>query len=139
MTLGLFRDVETQSCPVLKPLTGHTNYVNSVAFGPDGKYIVSGSRDGKLRLWDAASGDPVGTPLEGHTDSVLSVAFSPDGKHVASGGFDTTLRHWPILESWAEALCAKLPRNMTHAEWKKVIPAQFAYIKQCPNLPVPPD
>ncbi|HOX60081.1 MAG TPA: hypothetical protein PLC99_24660 [Verrucomicrobiota bacterium] len=138
-TLRRLGDVATKSCPVLKPLTGHTDYVNSVAFGPDGKYIVSGSRDGKLRLWDATSGDPVGIPLEGHTDSVLSVAFSPDGKHAASGGFDTTLRHWPILESWAEALCAKLPRNMTHAEWQKVIPAQFAYIKQCPNLPVPPD
>ena len=32
-----------------------------------------------VRLWDAATGQPVGQPLTGHTDTVISVAFSPDG------------------------------------------------------------
>ena len=38
----------------------------SVAFSPDGKRIVSGSADKTLRLWDAATGQPVGEPLRGH-------------------------------------------------------------------------
>lgn len=62
----------------LQTLEGHTDYVYSVAFSPDGKQIVSGSWDNTVRLWDAATG-AVLQILEGHTSYVNSVAFSPDG------------------------------------------------------------
>jgi WD40 repeat protein len=77
------------------PLTGHTNGVNSVAFGPDGHRIASGSDDSTVRLWNADTGQQIGAPLTGHTDGVNSVAFSPDGRRIASGG-DTTVRLWDV-------------------------------------------
>ncbi|KAG2069068.1 hypothetical protein BDR04DRAFT_1022573, partial [Suillus decipiens] len=43
-----------------------------------------------VRLWDAATGQPVGEPLRGYTDQVLSVWFSPDGTHIVSGSQDET-------------------------------------------------
>jgi WD40 repeat protein len=49
---------------------GHTDTVENAAFSPDGKRIVSASDDGTLRLWDAATGHPIGQPLQGHTDKV---------------------------------------------------------------------
>src|SRR6202167_3466909 len=58
---------------------GHRDHVQSVAFSPDGKQIVSGSRDGTVRIWDIETGQTVVGPFEGHTDWVNSVAFSPDG------------------------------------------------------------
>ena len=39
--------------------------MNSVAFSPDGHRIVSGSADNTVRLWDAATGQPIGEPLTG--------------------------------------------------------------------------
>jgi len=64
-------------------LNGHTNWVTSVAFSPDGKQIVSGSRDPPVRLWDATIGALQQT-LVG--PGVMSVTFSPDGKQVSASG-----------------------------------------------------
>ncbi len=48
--------------PDRQPLTGHTDQVNSVAFSPDGKTLASGSGDDTIRLWDVATGRPIGSP-----------------------------------------------------------------------------
>ena len=74
-------------------LEGHTSYVNSVSFSPDGKRIVSGSSDKTIRIWDATTGKELET-LEGHTIAVNSVSFSPDGKRIVSGSYDRTIRIW---------------------------------------------
>ncbi len=53
------------------------------------------SNDGTGRLWDAATGTPIGRPLR-HQAQVSTVAFSPDGKTVATGSNDTTCRLWNV-------------------------------------------
>ena len=78
------------------PLQGHASSVNSVAFSPDGRHIVSGSNDETIRLWDALTGGEMGNPLQGPTSWVRSVAFSPDGRHIVSGSEDNTIRLWDV-------------------------------------------
>ncbi|KAE9390723.1 WD40 repeat-like protein, partial [Gymnopus androsaceus JB14] len=75
-------------------ITGHTSNVNSVAFSPDGKRIVSGSSDKTVCIWNAETGMIIGEPLQGHRDYVNSVAFSPDGKRIVSGSSDNTVCIW---------------------------------------------
>jgi WD40 repeat protein/serine/threonine protein kinase len=67
----------------LRTLEGHTDEVWSVTVSPDGKYLVSGGWDHKIRLWDAETGRGLGI-LGEHMSWVYSVAFSPDGKRLAS-------------------------------------------------------
>ena len=67
----------------------------SIVYSPDGTRLASGSEDGIVRLWEAATGDEVHR-LEGHMDEVQSVAFSPDGMLVASGSSDGTVRLWEV-------------------------------------------
>ncbi|KAH6696713.1 WD40-repeat-containing domain protein [Leptodontidium sp. MPI-SDFR-AT-0119] len=86
--------VETHWNAMLQILEGHTDVVTSVAFSSDGKQIVSGSDDGTVRLWDAATGHQVLPILEGHISGVSSVAFSPDGTQIVSGSSDETVRLW---------------------------------------------
>ncbi len=62
----------------------HSSGVNSVAFSPDGKKIVSGSHDGTIKIWSVASGKEIAT-LKRKGYIVSCVAFSPDGNKIISG------------------------------------------------------
>ncbi len=86
----------------IRTLIGHTNWVNSVAFSPDGKLLVSGSADCTIKLWQVHTGIEIQT-LTGHSDPVSSVAYSPrtatttknqERQLVASGSNDYTIKLW---------------------------------------------
>jgi len=91
--------------------------LRSVAFSPDGTKIVSGSKDGTIRIWDlgapralkiappwpklttvlACLADALGLLSEktnAHGYSIRSVAFSPDGTKIVSGSSDGTISVW---------------------------------------------
>ena len=76
-------------------LSGHSNWVRSIAFSSDGVYLVSGSYDKTVKLWDMQTGGIV-KEFAGHNRQVQSVCISSNSTVVASGSFDQTVRLWDI-------------------------------------------
>ncbi|HEV2947830.1 MAG TPA: protein kinase [Gemmataceae bacterium] len=70
----------------------HPAVVEAVAMSPDGKMILTGSRDNCSRLWDAGSGALL-QRLE-HEEGVTAVAFSTDCKIVVTGSHDGKAQSW---------------------------------------------
>ena len=76
-------------------LTGHSHWVNSLAFSQRDRLLASGSSDNTIKLWDVATQTEI-TTLRGHSDPVISVAYSQDGCILASGSSDNTIKLWDV-------------------------------------------
>jgi hypothetical protein len=91
----LKRSLTAPDGPLIRMLEGHTSRVTAVVVTPDDHYVVSGSADHTLRVWDLATGETK-TTLQGHTSRVSAVVVTPDGRHVVSRSWDNTLRVWDL-------------------------------------------
>jgi hypothetical protein len=69
-------------------MVGHTEYVECVAFLPDGKHAVSGAGDGTIRVWNLDKGEEVaGDRFPGLRHQALWISVTRDGKYLLSGDF----------------------------------------------------
>ncbi|WP_182874095.1 WD40 repeat domain-containing protein [Microbispora sp. H10670] len=75
----------------------HTEAIGGVAFHPDGRLLATRTegRNATVRLWDVATGEPVGDPLTARNGWVHELAFHPDGHLLAAAG-DAALRLWDV-------------------------------------------
>src|SRR5690606_407620 len=81
----------TDQYRVIGELTGHTNWVLTLAFSPDGVRLASGGADSTIRVWDVAGGQALGAPQRDHRGWVRSLRFSPTGDRIASTADDGTV------------------------------------------------
>ena len=91
--------IDPSSGKELATLSGHADYVRSIAFSPDGKMLAAGGgppqRSGEIKIWDLQSHQLLKT-MQGHKDCIYSIAWSPDGKIIASGSYDKTVKLWDV-------------------------------------------
>ncbi|CUA76103.1 Kinesin-like protein KIF21B [Homo sapiens] [Rhizoctonia solani] len=80
---------------VAGPLRGHTDKIILYTFSADSRYLVTGSLDRTICMWDLNKGELVGVPFRGHASRVMGVALSPDAFRVVScSDYDVTIRIW---------------------------------------------
>ncbi len=77
---------------------GHSTSITAVAFSPNGRWLASGSQDGGVKIWEAASGRELRT-LPGHDQPVTALQFSPDGRWLATASEDRTVKIWDVNNS----------------------------------------
>ena len=77
----------------LSAIFSHEEGVVAVALSADGKMALTGSWDKTARLWNTATGKPIGPPLV-HEREVVAVALSADGKTALTGSHDKTAHLW---------------------------------------------
>lgn len=85
--------------PGVKPaqvVENHADWVFAVAFAPDGKHLLTASRDKTAKVWDLAAKESVTTFPE-HQNTVYAIAPNGTTKMAVSGGEDNQVRFWNAL------------------------------------------
>ena len=114
LTAPLTEDTPLRVLPEAQILGGHSGYVTAVAWSPDGHHILTGSEDGTVRIWDAATGDNTLTLT--HKASVTAVAWSPDARHILTASRDRTVRIWDATTG-----DNTLTLTLTHTDWVRAV------------------
>lgn len=86
---------DIQSGSLHYSIKAHQGWVNSVAFSPDGRMLVSGSMDKTIALWDVKTGKAI-KRIDNQSSYVNSTTISPDGCFIAVGSVDEMVRLWDI-------------------------------------------
>ncbi|NJL63212.1 MAG: NACHT domain-containing protein [Methylacidiphilales bacterium] len=72
---------------------GHTDWITSVAFHPQGNFVVTGSHDRRLMLWNIHDGQCVAS-FDAHSHRITCAKFNSQGNIIGSSSFDGTVRLW---------------------------------------------
>jgi WD40 repeat protein len=114
--------VELPSDPLMARLSRDA-HVESLAFSPNGKWLVTGGTDALIRVWEVATRTEV-RRFSGHEKRVTFVAFGPGGRSVLSSGEDGAVYEWGLRpksaaktsDPWTE-LGADEPAAAYRAVW----------------------
>ena len=77
------------------PHPGDFYGIFAVEFSPDGQWILSGHKDGRMRLWDWKAGNLVCPPMQ-HPGEVYDVKFTADGRYALAAVRLSTVHVWDL-------------------------------------------
>ncbi len=80
---------------LLKEYRPHEETIYSLVITPDRKYIITGSFDKSIKVWELESGNSLHT-LEAHEQEVTAVNISSDGSKIITGSEDKTVKLWKL-------------------------------------------
>jgi len=81
---------------VLYEFEGHTNWVLSLAYSPDGRLLASGGADLNVIVWDIENLQALGQISTRHTDWIRRIEFNSDGAEMLTASADGTLKRFDV-------------------------------------------
>ncbi len=105
--------------------TCKTDEGSCIAYVPNSRFVVIGTKDGKVQIADTASGDLV-ADIQAHNGTIHTIAVRPDGKGFMSGGTDREVKFWDFNLS-NNILSAALTRELK-------MPSDVLCVKYSPTL-----
>ncbi|CAH01450.1 snoRNA-binding rRNA-processing protein PWP2 [Kluyveromyces lactis] len=94
--LGQLIVYEWQSESYILKQQGHFDTLNGLCYSPDGSKIVTASHEGKIKIWDVASGFCLAT-FDEHAGGVSAVEFAKKGQVLFSASLDGTVKAWDLI------------------------------------------
>ncbi len=79
---------------LIKEWQAHANSVFTLRYTPDYKFLISGSRDARLKAWDVTSNYIQSEEVVAHLFAINHLDFSPDGKHFVTCSMDKSIKVW---------------------------------------------
>ena len=88
------RIFNAETLELKQEIDAHANSVFTLAYTPNGKYLLSGSRDAHLRVWNCENNFEEHTAIIAHMFTINHLTFSPDGKYFATCSMDKSIKVW---------------------------------------------
>jgi len=90
------RVFDAESLDLLHTIPAHQNSVFALRYSPDGTFLLSGSRDAHLKVWEVNQDYQLHESIVAHMYAINSIAFSPDGQYFITGSMDKSIKVWEI-------------------------------------------
>jgi len=94
---NLIRVFDADTFELRHTLAAHTNSVFTVQYSPDGQFLLSGSRDAHLHVWEVSSQYQLYKDIVAHLFAINHLVFSPDASMFASCSMDKSIKIWDAI------------------------------------------
>ncbi|HEX8545393.1 MAG TPA: WD40 repeat domain-containing protein [Cytophagaceae bacterium] len=89
-----FRIYSLEKNEIIYTVPAHENSIFTAVFSPDSKYLLTGGRDARLKVWDCEQGFILHEEIVAHTFALNHIQYAPDGKFFATCSMDKSIKIW---------------------------------------------
>jgi len=91
---NFIRTYDLSTWKLINEIEAHKLSVFAIRYSPDGRYLLSGSRDAHLKVWDVFGGYALKTSIVAHMFAINHIDYSADSKHFVTCSMDKSIKVW---------------------------------------------